>query len=161
MKKITLFTTLTLSIVFLLNSGAQPATQNLLKVTKAQETDSITPVSDYKKSADSLLDIAEKNNVSAYLTLEKVKELQNLKESQNKEIQVVRKKIKNNLKLTLEIYKQKVREQKIIDKEHHNEILINNEVYKIDSTYRKGNLLRKGKWSYEITFPDGNKRKIE
>lgn len=162
MKKITIITSLTLSIIFLSsNSGAQ---QNILKPTNLKK-DSINIVqsepkiniTNYKKASDSLLDIADQNNISAYQKLEEIKRLENIKEVQKKEINNVRKKIKNNLRLTLELYKNKLKEKK----NSNNELTINNQIYKIDSMYQKGSLFKKSKWVYEITFPDGSKRKID
>ena len=114
---------------------------------------------DYRKASDSLLDIADKNNISAYENLERLKKLQYLKELQKKEINTERKKIKENLRKTLDFFKNKIIEDSII--KNNNEIILNNEIYKIDSVYQKGSLFKKSKWVYEITFPDGTKRKID
>ena len=49
----------------------------------------------------------------------------------------------------------------VISIEKENEILINDEVFKIESIYKKGNLFRKEKWVYIITFPNGTKKELK
>ena len=160
MKKITIITSLTLS-VFLISSSnnAQEKTLTTNLITDSINFESKNQIIDYRKASDSLLDIADKNNISAYENLERLKKLQYLKELQKKEINTERKKIKENLRKTLDFFKNKIIEDSII--KNNNEIILNNEIYKIDSVYQKGSLFKKSKWVYEITFPDGTKRKID
>lgn len=146
MKKITIIGSCLFCTLFLTNNAQINIPKNNI------ETNVII---DYKKASDSLLQIAEKNNLEALKNLEEVKKLQYLKEQQNLEIINVRKEIKNNLQLIIDLFKQKNKETK------NNELIVGNEKIKIDSIYVKGSLLKKSKWIYEITFNDGSKKILE
>lgn len=164
MKKITFLSLCFLSLLFL--SSNNNAAQNKDSLSSPNNPSLNKPVvKDYKKASDSLLSIAEQNNNEAYKKLEEFKKLQNLKEQQNKELSTVRKEIQNNLRLTINLYKQKLQEQnkkttkKSTNKD--NELIVGNDVIKLDSIHKKGNLFKKSRWIYTITFPDGTIKTLD
>ncbi len=146
MKKITIIGSCLFCTLFLTNNAQNNISNDNIV--------SNTNIKDYKKASDSLLQIAEKNNLEALKNLEEVKKLQDLKEKQNKEIISMRKEIKNNLQLIIDLFKQK-------NIENNNELIIGNEKIKIDSIYVKGSFLKKSKWVYQITFNDGTKKILD
>lgn len=147
MKKITVIGSCLFSVLFLTNN-----VQNIISENNIVNENNIK---DYKKASDSLLQIAEKNNLEALKNLEEVKKLQYLKEKQNQEIINVRKEIKNNLQLIIDLFKQKNKENT------NNELIVGNEKIKIDSIYVKGSLFKKSKWIYQITFNDGTTKILD
>ena len=146
MKKITIIGSCLFYALFLTNNAQNNISNDNIV--------SNTNIKDYKKASDSLLQIAEKNNLEALKNLEEVKKLQDLKEKQNKEIISMRKEIKNNLQLIIDLFKQK-------NMKNNNELTIGNEKIKIDSIYVKGSSFKKSKWVYEITFNDGTKKILD
>ena len=122
---------------------------------------------DYKKTSDSLLVITEKLNLDSEKKLAELKRQEEEFKKQQYQIQIVKKDIHKNLTLIL----QKLKEKNNYGKQNllnsgdsdlkENEILINDEVFKIDSIYKKGNLFRKEKWVYIITFPNGTKKELK
>lgn len=171
MKKITILCSYFASVLFLTNSNSI-AQNHVNSSTPIHNVDDIKKTTDlntvdtknYKKVADSILTVVENNNSQSAIELMKVKKLQTIREQQDKEIETVRKEIQTNLKTTLELLSQKLNDKKKetkLDSQTKNEIILGNDVYTIDSVYVKGSLFKKSKWVYEITFPDGTKRKLE
>lgn len=148
MKKITIIGSFLFCVLFLTNNAQNNISNDNIV--------SNTNIKDYKKASDSLLQIAEKNNLEALKNLEEVKKLQDLKEKQNQEIINVRKEIKNNLQLIIDLFKQKNKENT-----NTNELIVGNEKIKIDSIYVKGSLFKKSKWVYQITFNDGTTKILD
>ena len=148
MKKITVIGSCLFSVLFLTNNA-----QNIISENNIVNENNIK---DYKKASDSLLQIAEKNNLKALKNLEELKKLQYLKEKQNQEIINIRKEIKNNFQLIIDLFKQKNKENT-----NTNELIVGNEKIKIDSIYVKGSLFKKSKWVYKITFNDGTTKILD
>lgn len=158
MKKITFIIIYFISLSFCLKnkSIAQNSTINNIKPII---NDPIEPIKDYKKASDSLLSEAEKNNLNSIKNLEEVKKSKEIFEQQKKEITLVKQEIKENINLTI---KNVIKKLNDVNKSNNSNIItINEKTYLIDSVFKKGNLFRKDKWVYEITFPDGKKRKLE
>lgn len=161
MKKITFIIIYFISLSFCLKnkSIAQNSTINNIKPIEPIINDTIEPIKNYKKASDSLLTEVEKNNLNSIKTLEEVKKSKEIFEQQKKEITLVKQEIKDNINLTI---KNVIKKLNDVNKSNNSNIItINEKTYLIDSVFKKGNLFRKDKWVYEITFPDGKKRKLE
>lgn len=163
MKKITFIITYFISLSFCLNNKSIAQNSNINNInSKPIVKEIIEPpviIKDYKKASDSLLTIAEQNNLNAVKNLEEVKKSKEIFEQQKKEITLVKQEIEDNINLTI---KNVIKKLNDVNKSNNSNIItINEKTYLIDSVFKKGNLFRKDKWVYEITFPDGKKRKLE
>lgn len=163
MKKITFIITYFISLSFCLKNKSIAQNSNINNInSKPIVKEIIEPpviIKDYKKASDSLLTIAEQNNLNAVKNLEEVKKSKEIFEQQKKEITLVKQEIKDNINLTI---KNVIKKLNDVNKSNNSNIItINEKTYLIDSVFKKGNLFRKDKWVYEITFPDGKKRKLE
>lgn len=165
MKKITLISACLIGLSFCI-SGNTTTTQNNsttsvnAKALVKEPIESPT-VKDYKKASDSLLTIAEQNNLSSVKILEEAKKNQVILEQQKSEMSLLRKEIKENLNETVKTVVKKINELNEVNKHNKknnvNTIILDDKTYVVDSVYKKGNLFR----IYEVTFPDGTKKKME
>ena len=158
MKKITFIIIYFISLSFCLKNKSIPQNSTINNI-KPIINDPIEPIKNYEKASDSLLSEAEKNNLNSIKSLEEVKKNKEIFEQQKKEITLVKQEIKDNINLTI---KNVIKKLNDVNKSNNSNIItINEKTYLIDSVFKKGNLFRKDKWVYEITFPDGKKRKLE
>lgn len=169
MKKITLISAYLISLSFCIGGNTTTAQNNSSTSVnaKALVKEPIEPptVKDYKKVSDSLLTIAEQNNFESEKILEEAKKNQVILEQQKSEMSLLRKEITENLNETVKTVVKKINELNKVNKHNKknnvNSIILDDKTYVVDSVYKKGNLFRKGKWIYEVTFPDGTKKKME
>lgn len=97
-----------------------------------------------RKKTDSMLTQAEINNNLAAAKLQEVKNLKLKSKELTKELKNLRTDLKKNIQYTVKMFKEKQLE---IKKHNQNNIVKINEP-KIDSTYKKGSIFKKGKWVY-------------
>ena len=132
--------------------------QDTLKPELNQDTLKISIDSDLRKKTDSMLTVAEENNLQASRKLDEVKKLQEKDKQLDIQLENLRKELKTNIKYTVKMLKERQQKIKNLNNIRNNNIQKGNNIAlepeikepKIDSLYQKGSLFKKGRWIYHI-----------